>query len=629
MHPRQFGHFTIIDLLPLGGMGRVYVARNTRTGEQVALKLIEHGPDPDRQEILAAERRGAVLQERLCRLDRRITKIRSYGDLDGFFFIEMEYVEGEDLAEVLRRGPLGALFGARIAKDLCQVLHLAHNCNTIIDGHEYRGVVHGDIKPRNVRITPHGEVRVLDFGIAKALSLTREFTRNHFASSQYSSPERLNTGEVDVASDLWSVGVVLYEVVSGRPYFQAETGPKLEHLIRNYRTARELPTTLPASLQSILRKALHPEEPQRYDTSEAFAADLDAFLQGRAPLAVLEQTGEDSERTRRTTSGAADAFDMPGDEERTRRTVPSPVVPQPASIRLAAVAGRALKPSTSRRARQVQALATAALVLICGALFWNVYSTWKRGSTLERQIRTQQLTDTDAAWQEYTQLARGTYMPVVLLGPRRAIQERLTSSADRTISNYRASETVVVRESDWRRARAALTRALELDPNDRSVRGKLSLADGHLARIQGTARGNRKLLHDARASFEEAGRLLSRSPDPHIGLARLYVVLGNLDAAEDSLRLAERNGFDFGRREKNELADAYRNRAEGWVREADGLTGLPGEKDYLERARRDFRRAQQLYNEVIPYGDSTNDLRRVHDFLDHVELRLEDARASL
>jgi tetratricopeptide (TPR) repeat protein len=269
------------------------------------------------------------------------------------------------------------------------------------------------------------------------------------------------------------------------------------------------------------------------------------------------------------------------------------------------------------------------LFLICGSLFWNVYGTWKRGSALERRIRSEQLTDTDAAWTQYLQLARSTYMPVVLIGPRRAIQERLTASADRTISTYRASETVIVRESDWRRAKAALMRALELDPDNRSIRGKVALADGHIARIQGTARGNRKLLHDARGNFEEASRLLGRSPDPDIGLARLYVVLGNLDAAENSLRQAEKNGFEFGRREKNELADAYRNRAESWVREADALIGMAGEKEYLERARGDFRRAQQLYNEVIPYGDSTEDLRRVHDYLDHVQLRLEDARASI
>ena len=85
----------------------MYLALNTQTQEEVALKLIELGPDLDRQEIAAAERRGALLQRQLCTADQRIAQIRDFGELEGFFFIEMEYVEGQDLAELLRTGPLG------------------------------------------------------------------------------------------------------------------------------------------------------------------------------------------------------------------------------------------------------------------------------------------------------------------------------------------------------------------------------------------------------------------------------------------------------------------------------------------------------------------------------------------
>ncbi|MEJ7607014.1 MAG: serine/threonine-protein kinase, partial [Bryobacteraceae bacterium] len=190
--PTRFGKYRIVKLLPLGGMGRVYLALD---GErQVALKLIDHGPNPEQAEIVEAERRGAILQARLCGLDSRVTVINDYGDLDNFFFIEMEYVEGQDLSELLAKAPLGVPFAARIGRDLCQVLQHAHSFSAEIDGQRYQGIVHGDIKPRNIRITPDGRVKVLDFGIAKALSLTRKFTVNRFGSSLYSSPERLSTG---------------------------------------------------------------------------------------------------------------------------------------------------------------------------------------------------------------------------------------------------------------------------------------------------------------------------------------------------------------------------------------------------------------------------------------------------
>src|SRR5262245_3468619 len=143
MHPREFGKYRIVKLLPLGGMGRVYLALDTQTNRQVALKLIEIGPDPERQEILEAERRGAVLQARLCGIDQRIAVIHSYGEFEGFFYIEMEYVEGQDLAEILVKRPLGVPFAARIARDICEVLHHAHGFTAEIEGHRYHGIVHG------------------------------------------------------------------------------------------------------------------------------------------------------------------------------------------------------------------------------------------------------------------------------------------------------------------------------------------------------------------------------------------------------------------------------------------------------------------------------------------------------
>jgi eukaryotic-like serine/threonine-protein kinase len=626
MHPREFGDYRIVKLLPLGGMGRVYLALHARTNQPVALKLIERGTDPDREEIVEAERRGAKLQERLCRLDDRIADILGYGELDEYFFIEMEYVEGEDLSEVLRRGPLGIPFAARIGRDLCETLSVAHTFSGEIDGHQYRGVVHGDIKPRNVRITPDGEVRVLDFGIAKALSLTRSFTQNHFGSSQYSSPERLNTGDVDVASDLWSVGVVLYEIVTARPYFEGDSGPKLDHIIRNYRQVRPLPPHLPAPFQAILRKALHPDPAARYAAAQAFADDLTAFLEGRTTDA--ERMPPDDGTRRTVQAGAA------SDEAATRRTTVPAGAPSDATRRTgpapaSAPAASGVRPHRplSRRERQIRFFAGALLVLILGAMTYNEYAVWRAGAALRRDLETERLTDMDSAWQRFQSIADRNYLPLVLRGARNAVLDRMISSADRVITDYRSSEAPSVSENDWLRAQAILARALQLDPGDKEIRGKMYLCDGHINRIRGTARSNGKMLNDARARFEAAEELIPKSPDPYLGLARLYVYsLKDVEKAEQALKAAGKRGHPVGRREKAQLGDGYRDRAERLLREADKATGLPEEKDYLERARDDFERAQEYYRDIVPYAGSANSLRRVLDFSDHVELRLKIIR---
>lgn len=629
MHPREFGEYRIVKLLPLGGMGRVYLAVHARTNEPVALKLIERGTDRDRQEIIEAEQRGARLQERLCRLDDRIANIRSYGELGEYFFIEMDYVEGDDLSEVLTRGPLGVPFAARIGRDLCEALNVAHTFSGEIDGHQYRGVVHGDIKPRNIRITPDGEVRVLDFGIAKALSLTRSFTQNHFGSSQYSSPERLNTADVDIASDLWSVAVVLYEIVTGHPYFEAENGPKLDHLIRNYRQVRPLPPQLPAPFQAILRKALHPDPAWRYATAQEFATDLAAFLAGRSTAA--ERMPPD-DATRRTTPPGAPAFDeaatrrstMPVavDDDPTRRTGAGPLPPPGA---------RPQKPKErhplSRRERQIRFFAAALLVLIVGLLSYNEYAVWRGGIALRHDLEAERLTDMNLAWDRFQALANRNYLPLVLRGAKSAVLDRMVSFADRVINDYRSSEAPSVNEADWVRALAILSKALELDPGDKQIRGKMYLADGHLNRIRGTSRSNGKMLNDARARFEAAQELMPKSPDPYLGLARLYVYsLKDVDKAEQALKAASKRGHDMGRREKAQLGDAYRDRAERLLREADKATGLPEEKDYLERARDDFEKAQDFYRDIVPFAGSANSLRKVLDSADHVDLRLKIIR---
>jgi serine/threonine protein kinase len=618
MHPREFGKYRIVKLLPLGGMGRVYLAVDPETNESVALKLIDNGPDPDRQEIVEAERRGAILQARLCGLDHRIVRVLNYGDYDGYFFIEMEYVEGQDLSEILKKAPLGVPFAARIGRDLCDVLQHAHTFSTEIEGHEYQGIVHGDIKPRNIRITSDGQVKVLDFGIAKALSLTRKFTANLFGSSQYSSPERLNTGDVDIASDLWSVGVVLYEIVTGKPYFAGEPSAKLEQAIRGYSSVRSLPETLPSPFAAILRKALAVDSARRYQSANEFAADLNAFLEGKPTVA--EDTEEDAEATRRLSNGAAE------DEFATRRTSgPMPVPPRSFKTKIR----REKRPLTPRQ-RQIRFFSGLALFAFVVFIFLHEIGTWRSGSQLAREVESERLTDMDAAWQRYDALQKASFVPWVLSGPRNAIQTHLIAIANSIINEYGRSDAPTITEKEWIRAHNVLAKALEIDPHDRNVRGKLYLADGHLSRIRGTARGDSKLLNDARGKFEQAADLMPKSPDPYLGLARLYVYsLHDVDRAEDALKAAGKRGHETGRRERAQLADGYRDRGERLMREGIRAAGLPEEKDLLKRAEQDLHKSEEMYRDLVPYGNSSTSLRRVLENIDVIAARRDAMKDSI
>lgn len=249
MDPKLFGRYEIIRKLAGGGMGRVFLAYDPLLNRQVGLKLIDAGADRDSIDVVAAERRGATLQDQLAKREQsgRVAQIFDVGDREGYFYIAMEYIEGEDLSELVANGPIDPQRAVTIALDVLDVLVKAHTFQTVIEDRAHRGIIHGDIKPRNIRITSSGQVKVLDFGIAKAVSMTRSITFNQFGSIPYSSPERLQTGDMDARSDVWSVAIVLFEMLTGKPYFVAE-GSKLEWTIRNYRALQPSIAGLPLSL---------------------------------------------------------------------------------------------------------------------------------------------------------------------------------------------------------------------------------------------------------------------------------------------------------------------------------------------------------------------------------------------
>src|SRR5579871_1992353 len=187
---RRFGPFEIQRKLGRS-MTDVYLARDTRHGRMTVLKIIEESNDPYTQQVLIAERRGAAIQKQLRDFDPRFVEIYEYGQLENSFYVSMEYVEGRSVADMIRDGGrLTPETAARIAMEICSQLEKLHSHQAEIDGRR-RAIVHGDIKPSNIQITSSGQARLLDFGIAKLISLTRNLTHHDLGSPNYCSPERL------------------------------------------------------------------------------------------------------------------------------------------------------------------------------------------------------------------------------------------------------------------------------------------------------------------------------------------------------------------------------------------------------------------------------------------------------
>jgi len=191
----SFEEYEIIRKLGSGNMGVVYLAVRADTGQQVAIKVVSGGQSQEEQEKIVIERDGAHLQQRIAQVDPlHIVGVNRFLFRKGNLIVEMEYVSGDNLGDVIRaEKTLSPQRAARIALELARMLD---NLDSI-----QPPVVHGDLKPGNVLVKGEAEVKVVDFGIAKQLSHGRG-TFNQFQSVPYSSPERLRTCDVDLQSDL-------------------------------------------------------------------------------------------------------------------------------------------------------------------------------------------------------------------------------------------------------------------------------------------------------------------------------------------------------------------------------------------------------------------------------------------
>ena len=235
------GRYRIVGLLGRGGMGEVYRADDLKLEQPVALKFLPHGLDGDGERLARFYREVRVARQvshpAVCR-------VYDVAEADGHFFLSMELVDGENLASLLRRiGRLPPDKALEIARQLCAGLAAAHE----------KGVLHRDLKPANVMLDGQGNVRITDFGLAGlAESLRDEDVRS--GTPCYMSPEQLQGREVTVRSDIYSLGLVLYELYTGRRAFE---GKSLAEYTRKHRDERPIePSALVAGLDPAVERAI-------------------------------------------------------------------------------------------------------------------------------------------------------------------------------------------------------------------------------------------------------------------------------------------------------------------------------------------------------------------------------------
>jgi len=284
----RLGPYEIVAKLGEGGMGEVYRARDSKLGREVAIKVLPATVAQDPERLARFKREAQVLASLNHPNIAAIYGLDAAGDK---LFLVLELVEGEDLTAHIKRGPMPIEDALEIAKQIALALEEAHE----------KGIVHRDLKPANVKLTPDGKVKVLDFGLAKAVSTETSSggsfdsgnspTMTHAATmagmilgtAAYMSPEQARAKAVDKRADIWAFGVVLFEMLAGAPLFDGETvSDTLAAVLTREFDPKALPATTPPAIRRLIRRCLERLPKNRlHDIADARIV-IDDVLVGRA-----------------------------------------------------------------------------------------------------------------------------------------------------------------------------------------------------------------------------------------------------------------------------------------------------------------------------------------------------------
>ncbi len=269
----KLGPYEILSPLGAGGMGEVYLANDSKLDRQVAIKVLSESMTRDQERVARFEREAKLLAS----LNHpNIAVIHGFDDSEGTRFLVMEYVEGETLGGHIKNGPIAVEDALDIAKQISEALEAAHE----------QGMIHRDLKPANVMIREDGTIKVLDFGLAKAMAeespgsvaadsptITANYTRPGviLGTAAYMSPEQARGRPLDKRTDIWSFGIMLYECLTGVPLFQGETAnDSIGAILHKDPDWSLLPPDTPPTIQLLLRRCLTKDRKRRlHDIADA------------------------------------------------------------------------------------------------------------------------------------------------------------------------------------------------------------------------------------------------------------------------------------------------------------------------------------------------------------------------